>query len=197
MKWNWKNPHCETARRSTHEGWRRESTGRAGCDTARCQTRCTASLGTWACCSDRVWCDTCGNASAPPCSTCLRTPACGRRYILVVCDGQSDSRSAFRRSLSLGAVALPLCWLHSCATSPGAVRPRAPLTPTSVHCLWEFAHNHTLSWYTPLRQKRQDTITRIPRGIVQAVAFQFRLIRFIKTPIAAHLLFEFSCNLIS
>lgn len=91
MKWNWKNPHCEIVRRSTHEGWRRESTGRAGCDTARCQTRCTASLGTWACCSDRVWCDTCGNASAPPCSTCLRTPACGWWYILVV---GTDSQTA-------------------------------------------------------------------------------------------------------
>lgn len=55
--------------------------------------------------------------------------------------------------LLLRVVAFPFCWLNSSSTGPGAVRPCTPLSPGSIHSLWEFTHNHTLSRDTPLRDK--------------------------------------------
>lgn len=52
--------------------------------------------------------------------------------------------------LLLGVVTFPLSRLNSGSTGPGAMGPGAPLSPATVHCLWEFAHNHTLSRDTPL-----------------------------------------------
>lgn len=129
----------------TYVDLKRESTGTVHCYKARCRTRCTASLEMLVCSSHRVLCYTSCNASAPLCSTYPQTPACANRELS---SGPDMVEICFVKWYQfndlLGAVALSLRRLYSSSTGPGAVGPGRPLSPASIHCFWEFTHNHTL-----------------------------------------------------
>lgn len=63
----------------SYMGLPQESTGRARCGRAQCQTHCTASLERLVYSFDRVLCYRSDNASFPQCSTCPRTLVCGKQ----------------------------------------------------------------------------------------------------------------------
>lgn len=104
--------------------------------------------------SDRVLCYTSCNASVPLCSTYPQTPACENKELP---SGQGIVLICFvmwcQFKNSLGVVAFSLRWLYSSSASPGTVGPGRPLSPASIHCFWEFSHNHTFPWDTPLKRK--------------------------------------------
>lgn len=148
-----------------------ESTGTVHCYKAQCQTRCTASLEMLAYPSDRVLCYMSCNASVPLCSTYPQTPVCENIELSL---GQDIALICFMMLCqfkdTLGVVAFSFRRLYSSSTGPGAVGPGRPLSPASIHCFWEFTHNHTFPWDTPLKRKSVS----LPSINLFLLLFQYR-----------------------